>query len=184
MITFRSVDIKSLIAYSSIAHMALSIFFFFFLKKIRVIGAFVLLVGHGFIRRGLFFNFKLFYEFSQSRNIFLNVGKKVKKRIFFFFFFFLLCLNSSLPLKLTFFSEIVISRMVFYSMGGLIIFFVLSVFLIGLYNMKIFLSVFHGRFSLSIKKYKNLSVKTKNFIVIFLHILMAFFFIFFLKNKI
>jgi NADH:ubiquinone oxidoreductase subunit 4 (subunit M) len=85
-ICFRQNDIKSLIAYSSISHMGLIVFLLFLKKRISFFSIFLILIGHGFIRRALFQTFKFVYLKSNSRKVIFNKAKG-KASIFFFLFF-------------------------------------------------------------------------------------------------
>lgn len=73
-ICFRNSDFKSLIAYSSVVHMAVGLSSFFLLNKIRYFGIIRVLIAHGICSSGLFFFIKKFYEKSGSRKIFLKKG--------------------------------------------------------------------------------------------------------------
>lgn len=73
-ICFRQADLKSLVAYSSVAHMSLVMLGFFSLDVIGYIGVLGMLVAHGICSSGLFFRVQCFYELSGSRRIVLNRG--------------------------------------------------------------------------------------------------------------
>lgn len=177
-LAFRKIDIKSLIAYSSISHMALVGLAFFLFNKVSFFRVVIILLGHGFIRRSMFYIFNKLYRKTNSRKMILKKGKKKKSSIYYFFFFFILCLKSSLPIKITFFSEVIISMIIIYLFKWLIVIFVLSVFLIGLFKMKLFLATNQGNFY---KSLKNNTKKNNQYdsIILLYHIIMVFFFVFF-----
>lgn len=178
LISFRIRDIKALIAYSSISHMALVIFFCWNLKINFFFGLILILIGHGFVSRAMFFIFKGLYLNSNSRSIFLNSKKKKFNRIIYFLLFLTLCFKTALPLKITFFSEIFF-RILLYSLNKyLLIIFVCSVFFISLFNFKLFLKLFHGKKK---NKFKNCKIgKHLYFFIAFFHRFINSFFVFFL----
>lgn len=67
IMTLAQVDFKRIIAYSSIAHLSLSITGIFTLTKTGLIGAYYYNVGHGFVSAGLFFFAGLFYHSYGTR---------------------------------------------------------------------------------------------------------------------
>lgn len=67
-------DLKKIIAFSSVGHMAFSVIFLSLkLKSSVIIGSLILLV-HAFRSSGLFFIVYIFYLRSNSRNLVLNIG--------------------------------------------------------------------------------------------------------------
>ena len=159
--------------------MALLFYLILFNSQVAVIASILILIGHGYIRRGLFQTFKIIYQISHSRNIFFNKGVGGFIGIFYFLFFFVCCLNSSLPLNLRFFSEIVVGFSLFFLKKFIVIFFVFSVFLIGLFKMKLFLITCHGGSCASLKKKEPLLAYC--FFSVY-PIILNFFFVFFFKS--
>lgn len=74
IICFRQCDLKSLVAYSSVAHMSLILAACFSRDIIGIKGAVGMLVSHGLCSSGLFFGVQCLYENSGRRNILLNRG--------------------------------------------------------------------------------------------------------------
>lgn len=74
LICIRQTDIKSLIAYSSVAHMGLVLGGIMTLRDWGIIGAFVIIVAHGLCSSGLFCLANINYERLMSRSLFLNKG--------------------------------------------------------------------------------------------------------------
>lgn len=65
----RQSDIKKLIAYSSVSHMAFSIIGLFRCTEVGMVGAYIMLVRHGFISPGLFVLSGINSEMVHSRKI-------------------------------------------------------------------------------------------------------------------
>jgi NADH-ubiquinone oxidoreductase chain 4 len=158
IIAYRNVDIKSLIAYSSISHMSFLLILYMYSSKVTTFAVLFILIGHGFVRRGLFFLFNSLYSITSSRSIILKKSFGLKRRLFFFFFFIIIIFNSSFPLNLTFFSEIIVRLVIFCFNKMFLFFFVLSVLFIGLYNIKLFLVINHGYQLKNLHLRKNISL--------------------------
>jgi len=104
----RQLDIKKIIAYSSIGHMALILLSFFTNTVEGFIGGFILLLAHGFVSGGLFLLIGYIYDRYKTRVIlYYNALAQINPRICLFFFFFLLG-NIAFPGTLNFVSELCI----------------------------------------------------------------------------
>lgn len=73
-ICIRQRDIKSLIAYSSVAHMSLVSSGIFTLRSRGLVGSLTIILAHGLCSSGLFCLANIVYERLHSRRIFLNKG--------------------------------------------------------------------------------------------------------------
>nr|QNM39706.1 NADH dehydrogenase subunit 4 [Traulia lofaoshana] len=73
-ICFRQVDLKSLIAYSSIAHMSMVIGGLMTMNWWGCMGSLSLMVGHGLCSSGLFCLSNIIYERLGSRSLLINSG--------------------------------------------------------------------------------------------------------------
>lgn len=74
LICLRQVDIKSLIAYSSVAHMGLVLAGLMRFGWWGVNGAVVVMVGHGLCSSGLFCLANIVYERLRRRSLLINKG--------------------------------------------------------------------------------------------------------------
>jgi len=83
-------DIKALVAYSSVAHIAMVICGCVSLTKWGLIGAFIILIAHGLRSSGLFCIVNIYYERSLRRRIYLNKGLIILFPLFTFLVFFAL----------------------------------------------------------------------------------------------
>jgi len=70
----RQVDVKSLIAYSSVAHMDLVLMGIMTIGVWGFKGALILMIGHGLCSSGLFCLANISYERLCSRCLFINRG--------------------------------------------------------------------------------------------------------------
>nr|YP_007627065.1 NADH dehydrogenase subunit 4 [Tanaocerus koebelei]AGC22381.1 NADH dehydrogenase subunit 4 [Tanaocerus koebelei] len=74
LICFRQVDLKSLIAYSSVAHMSMVIGGLMTMNYWGFLGSLSLMVGHGLCSSGLFCLANIAYERLGSRSLLINKG--------------------------------------------------------------------------------------------------------------
>nr|YP_004935252.1 NADH dehydrogenase subunit 4 [Arachnocampa flava]AET13077.1 NADH dehydrogenase subunit 4 [Arachnocampa flava] len=74
LICLRQTDLKSLIAYSSVAHMSITLIGLMTLTYWGVTGAFILMVAHGLCSSGLFCLANISYERLSSRSLMINKG--------------------------------------------------------------------------------------------------------------
>ena len=74
LVCLCQVDIKALIAYSSVAHIRLVIAGLITITYWGYIGSYVLIIGHGLCSSGLFCLSNIVYERINSRRIFINKG--------------------------------------------------------------------------------------------------------------
>lgn len=148
-ICFRSIDLKILVAYSSVVHMGLILVSFWKFSKSISTAIVMLCVAHGFCSSGLFFFVNSFYQNSGTRKILLNRGVINISSVVAFFWFLLTFVKASLPPSLNYFSEVfMFNNLMIYSPES-IGFIVLIIFLNGLFKVFLFLWIFHGKWGRS-----------------------------------
>jgi NADH:ubiquinone oxidoreductase subunit 4 (subunit M) len=74
MSAFSQIDVKKIIAYSSISHMNFGMFGFFSVNLIGMLGSAFLMVGHAFVASLLFFCIGILYDRYKSRLIYYYGG--------------------------------------------------------------------------------------------------------------
>src|SRR5438270_4754460 len=67
LVTIRQIDLKRIIAYSSIAHMNLIVLGLFSYTQQGIDGAIYLMIGHGIVSTGLFFCVGVLYDRHHTR---------------------------------------------------------------------------------------------------------------------
>nr|YP_010249635.1 NADH dehydrogenase subunit 4 [Taeniothrips tigris]QTT60732.1 NADH dehydrogenase subunit 4 [Taeniothrips tigris] len=144
IICLRQVDIKSLIAFSSVSHMSLVIIGIMIFSDISIIGSLTLMVSHGLCSSGLFFLANMVYDRSGSRNLFLNKGLTSMFPSLSLWWFIFCSFNMACPPSLNLISEIfLINSMVSWSF--MFIFFLMFMcFFGGVYNLFLYTIVNHG----------------------------------------
>nr|YP_010501927.1 NADH dehydrogenase subunit 4 [Ptomascopus plagiatus]UXC94693.1 NADH dehydrogenase subunit 4 [Ptomascopus plagiatus] len=108
LICLRQVDMKSLIAYSSVGHMGLVLGGIFTYNYWGLCGALVMMVAHGLCSSALFCLVNISYERLSSRSLYLNKGLiNLMPSLSLWWFLFLAC-NMAAPPSLNLLSEIML----------------------------------------------------------------------------
>ena len=143
-ITIRQVDIKKIIAYSSVVHMNFLIIGLFSFNYISYIGSIFLMLAHGITSSALFFLAGILYDRFKSRIIFYYSGLVFIMPIYsFFFFFFFFFSNLGFPGSPNFIGELLIligilDYSIFFFLLILLSFFLSIIYSIWLPNRIIF----------------------------------------------
>lgn len=174
IICMRQIDIKILIAYSSVRHIRILVRAMFRMSKIGWSGRVGIILGHGLCSRCLFFISNILYNRLHTRNLL------ILKRVFnyypvvYFFWLIFVLINIGRPPLINFFSEIMlvisilkISIITTILLGAYLL-------LVIYYNLCIFLRFNHGSliFFWKLKKERFLEM-----FVIFIHLLISLIFI-------
>ena len=104
----RQLDMKRIIAYSSIAHMNFGLLGLFSLTCTGWSGFIYLMLGHGFISSALFFLVGVVYDRYHSRLYSYYNGLAVRMPLFAFAFFFFTISNVAFPGTFNFVSELLV----------------------------------------------------------------------------
>lgn len=108
LICLIQLDIKRLVAYSSVVHINLILCSIVTIWKLGIIGAYIIIVAHGLCSSGLFYIVGLYYDRTGRRLLLLNKGI-INKIPGITFWWFLLCVtNFSYPFSLNFLRELII----------------------------------------------------------------------------
>jgi NADH-ubiquinone oxidoreductase chain 4 len=104
--TIRQVDLKKIVAYSSIAHMSLVTLSIFSMAEFSTYASTFMMVAHGLVSPGLFLLVGLLYERCHTKYVLYFTGIGNHMPVFSVFFFLLTCANLSFPLFPNFIAEI------------------------------------------------------------------------------
>nr|UPL65281.1 NADH dehydrogenase subunit 4 [Physopelta quadriguttata] len=102
------VDIKSLIAYSSVSHMGLVICGIMTCSNYGFVGSLILMIGHGLCSSGLFVLANIIYSSSYSRSLFINSGFIVFMPTMSMFWFLFSINNMASPMSLNLLGELLL----------------------------------------------------------------------------
>nr|WIL10219.1 NADH dehydrogenase subunit 4 [Stenocladius bicoloripes] len=102
------IDMKSLVAYSSVSHMGLVLSGIMTMNILGFNGALMLMIGHGLCSSGLFCIVNISYERMSSRSLFLNKGMINYMPSMSLFWFLLCSSNMGAPFSMNLFGEMLI----------------------------------------------------------------------------
>jgi len=111
--TIRQVDMKRIIAYSSVAHMSYAMLGIFSLNYYGVLGGILLMLGHGLVSSALFLLVGILYDIYGTRLIKYYGGLNQVMPLFSFFFFFFTIANMGLPGLCIFVGEFLVTIGIF-----------------------------------------------------------------------
>nr|YP_010400368.1 NADH dehydrogenase subunit 4 [Drupina grossularia]UQS76067.1 NADH dehydrogenase subunit 4 [Drupina grossularia] len=167
IICFRQIDLKALIAYSSIGHMSLMLAGVFSNSSWGWGGALVLMLSHGFCSSALFALANYTYEKSHTRSLFLSKGMIMLLPMLSMWWFLFCIMNMAAPPSINLLGEIMIFPSVIFSSSYFFIPLGLMSFLAALYNMYLFTSIQHGGSPKFVKPFSQF--KSTGFLLLFLH---------------
>ena len=145
LILLRQIDMKKLIAYSSIAHMNVAVLGLFSNNLDGIVAGLYFLISHGFSSSALFILVGILYERFSTRIIFNYGGLIYLMPKFGFFFFVMVLANFGFPGTANFIAEagVLISLIEKHFFCVLILF--LGILLSVVYSLFLFIRVLFGR---------------------------------------
>jgi len=144
-VTLKQIDIKRIIAYSSVSHMNVCVLGLFTFNSLGIAGSIHLMIAHGLVSGGLFFLIGMLYNRYHTKLLKYYSGLIYTMPIFSFFFFILIVSNISFPLTSNFIGEFLILISLFVSFNYYSLFFtvigifICTVYSLWLYNKLIFM---------------------------------------------
>lgn len=167
------VDIKILVAYSSVVHISAVLRGLLTINLARFKGRIILMIGHGLCSSGLFYLVNLRYKLTQTRNILINRGiKKLNSKMT--FFWFLLCIsNISFPLSLNFIGEIFLIIGIINYRESILSVLILIIFFSACYTLYLYSYtqyIIRDYLYIEYKRF-NIDYKIKEFIILIFHII-------------
>nr|YP_010309816.1 NADH dehydrogenase subunit 4 [Oenas fusicornis]UMR54933.1 NADH dehydrogenase subunit 4 [Oenas fusicornis] len=145
LICIRQSDIKSLIAYSSVAHMGMAVSGILTLNYWGMSGALMMMVAHGLCSSGLFCLANLNYERMMSRSLYLNKGLINLIPSLSLWWFLLVSSNMAAPPSLNLMSEIMlINSVMSYDVLNMLMLMLLS-FFSAVYSLYLYAFSQHGK---------------------------------------
>lgn len=167
LICLRQIDLKALVAYSSVAHISLVIGGLIVLISWGWGFSYTLIIAHGLCSSGLFFLVNLFYERLRSRSLLINKGMlSFIPRVS--IWWFLLCSrNMAAPPTINLLGEIgLLNRIIGWS-KILIILLIFISFFRAAYTLYLYSFGQHGKFNL--RNYSFSFALNREYLVLFLH---------------
>nr|ARH54450.1 NADH dehydrogenase subunit 4 [Lissodema cursor] len=167
LICLRQSDIKSLIAYSSVSHMGMTMSGILTLSFWGLSGSLVMMIAHGLCSSGLFCLANITYERMFSRSLFLNKGMINIIPNLSLWWFLLISSNMAAPPSLNLLGEIMlINSLVSYSNMNMLMLSLLS-FFSGVYSLYLYSFSQHGKLSINMISFYCSQVR--EYILLILH---------------
>nr|YP_010939203.1 NADH dehydrogenase subunit 4 [Pseudoligosita yasumatsui]WLF85677.1 NADH dehydrogenase subunit 4 [Pseudoligosita yasumatsui] len=169
LICLRQFDMKMLVAYSSVVHMALMLMSLFTLKFYGLLGGLFLMIAHGICSSGLFLMVNYLYERTKSRNIMINKGMIYLLPIFSMFFFMFCIMNMAAPPSLNLLSELMVVLVMMDWSMNILLMLIISMYLSASYSLYLYSSCIHGKFNNNLIKifYNNVN----NYMLMLIHLI-------------
>jgi len=174
IICLRQIDLKMLIAYSSVSHIRLVIGGLIRMNFWGINGMLRMIVAHGFCSSGLFCLANMLYERIRTRRIIYLRGIGYLRFGIIIIWFILCIINIGVPLSIGFFREILIlTSLVKFSIINILLLMMIIFFVSG-YSLYLFSQLYHGKtfFLFRIKAFR-----IRERIIIFFHVFPLIFYL-------
>nr|WFD61203.1 NADH dehydrogenase subunit 4 [Carrikerella sp.] len=167
LLCFRQVDMKSLIAYSSVVHMSLVIGGLMTMNSWGFFMSFILMIGHGLCSSGLFCLANISYERLSSRSMLINKGLMNLMPSMVMWWFLMSACNMAAPPSMNLLGEIGLFNSMVSWLEMAMIFLVLVSFFSAGYSLYLYSYSQHGKLYSSI--YSNSSGYCREYLLMILH---------------
>lgn len=173
--TLRQIDMKRIIAYSSVAHMSYGMLGIFSLNYYGVLGGIIIMLAHGLISSALFYLVGILYETYGTRIIKYYGGIVQIMPLYAFFLFFFTIANMGLPGLFLFVGEFLVTVGILINNTFATVISVLSsVFTIG-YMVLLYNRIIFGSLKIqNIKFFKDITYKDFIILSIFTYFTLLF----------
>nr|ALO64594.1 NADH dehydrogenase subunit 4 [Lasioglossum minutissimum] len=165
-VCLRQMDMKILVAYSSVVHMGILISSMLTFFKISVLGGYMIMVAHGLCSSGLFFLVNIIYQETNSRLMLINKGLMNYMPKMSMMWFLFCTSNMSAPISLNLVGEILLLIGLIMWMEYMMFLTVLFCFLGVIYSLYLFCYLQHGEMNYYLKINNS---KMVDYIVLILH---------------
>nr|QCS25063.1 NADH dehydrogenase subunit 4 [Lactiforis takii] len=147
LLCLRQVDVKALVAYSSVGHMGIVAAGMLLDRSWGVMSATVTMVAHGLSSSAMFCLAYFTYEKIHSRNLPYMSGFLSLYPALSLFWFIFCCINMAAPGTLNLLGELMMMPALWASSMSLVVIMGMMVFLSAAYNMYLYTGVNHGNVS-------------------------------------
>nr|YP_010586558.1 NADH dehydrogenase subunit 4 [Rhyacophila quadrifida]UZZ44372.1 NADH dehydrogenase subunit 4 [Rhyacophila quadrifida] len=144
---FFQIDLKSLVAYSSVVHMGVLLSSLMTISSWGFYGSYLLMIGHGLCSSGLFCLVNIIYERTGSRSMLVNKGMLSFMPSMCLWWFLLLSSNMAAPPSMNLLGEINLFMGLVSWSYLTVMFLILISFFSAAYSLYLFSFSQHGKFS-------------------------------------
>nr|AOY39417.1 NADH dehydrogenase subunit 4 [Hydnocerini sp. BMNH-844241] len=167
LICLNQSDLKALVAYSSVAHMALVMSGILTFSNWGLSGALVMMIAHGLCSSGLFCLCNIVYERTESRSVYLNKGMMNLIPSMSLWWFLLCSSNMAAPPSMNLMGEIMLINSLVSWNWILMLFLSLISFFSAGYSLYLYSYTQHGKFYSGV--YSSLMSNQSEYKLLFLH---------------
>nr|YP_009483985.1 NADH dehydrogenase subunit 4 [Pomacea bridgesi]YP_009563675.1 NADH dehydrogenase subunit 4 [Pomacea diffusa]ART65948.1 NADH dehydrogenase subunit 4 [Pomacea bridgesi]QAX27152.1 NADH dehydrogenase subunit 4 [Pomacea diffusa] len=163
IICFQQIDLKSLIAYSSIGHMALVLGGLFSNNPWGWTSALIMMIAHGFCSSALFMLANCIYEKAHTRSLYTIKGLLLLSPILSLWLFLFSAINMAAPPSINLLSEILMFPVLMSFFKYVTVCLIMMSFLAAVYSMYMYTSTQHGgspKFLVPYMNFSNISSTT------------------------
>nr|ALO77535.1 NADH deshydrogenase subunit 4 [Ciidae sp. GENSP01] len=166
-ICLRQSDMKSLIAYSSVVHMGMTLAGILTLNCWGMVGGLCMMIAHGLCSSGLFCLVNISYERLHSRSLYLNKGlMSIFPSLTLWWFLLVIC-NMAAPPSMNLMGEILlIGSLMGYSFY-MSFFLIIMSFMGAVYSLYLYSYSQHGKFYSGL--YSSEVINLREYLLLFLH---------------
>nr|ARH55060.1 NADH dehydrogenase subunit 4 [Lopheros rubens] len=172
LMCLRQSDIKALIAYSSVSHMALVLCGILTMNLYGFYGSLVMMIAHGLCSSGLFCLSNFSYERINSRSFFLNKGFINLLPNLSMWWFMFCSFNMAAPPSLNLLGELMLINSIVSWSGFSILMLMLLSFFSASYSLYLYSFSQHGKFYKGL--YSFYMINVREYFLLFLHFVPLF----------
>lgn len=168
LICINQLDMKIIIAYSSVAHIGLVIRRLLYISSVRLSGALILIIAHGLRSSSMFFGGNIIYLRSSTRRIIISKGILGSVPLISFLWLITIIRSIAAPPIINLIAEIICIRTIVRFRFFNILWIGLSIFLAGAYSLLLYSRTQQSNFFR-----KSIKLKSSNFnevLVLFAHV--------------
>nr|UNO54244.1 NADH dehydrogenase subunit 4 [Dermacentor sp.] len=162
------VDIKALIAYSSISHMGIALAGCLTFYSFGSYGMLMMMIGHGLCSSGLFCLSNMIYERFYTRNILLIKGMIMVFPNLTLWWFLFSIFNMSAPLTMNLFGELFLSASLLKFSMFLMIPIMMLIFMSACYTVYMYSYINHGK---GWVLFSNFLISEREYFLLFMHLM-------------
>lgn len=147
-------DLKTLIAYSSIVHIAITLINILLIKTKRILRRMLIIIGHGLCSATIFYIANNIYETSKSRRILLNKGILTITPAIRFMWFIRCINNAPMPPSINIIGELISFKNLVTWSNKIYTPIIIAALIRSMYRIYAFCAVAHGKTTKTIKQIK------------------------------
>lgn len=175
LIAFNQIDIKKIIAYSSVSHMNYSLLGLFSKSILGIMGLFFLLLGHALTSGALFFVVGVLYDRYKTRIIFYYSCLVVYMPILSILCFIFILANFGFPLTANFVGEFLVLAGIFKFSGTFLFIIIIGMVFNLVFSLFLYNYIFFGVIKESFVSYY-CDVSRNEFLLLFVFVFFVLFF--------